>query len=474
LELQTFYKDWKLLFYSVDRSCVKLYVQSQQKSNLCPSCNMPSSRVHSRYWRVIQDVTILSLQVFLYVRARKFFCDHSACSQRIFTERTPDWWSPYARRTSRLTAFLKHLAFTLSAETASKVSKQYGIPTSADSFLYLIRKEEIPPITEPTIIGIDDWAMKKGQRYGSIVCDLQTQKPIALLENRTVQEVSNWLRKYPSIQVVTRDGSTEYAKGIREGCPHAVQITDRWHLFHNLTQKVEQFLKKSFPRHISICVAKSDDYRPSRQECHSLTASEKKKWELIQQVQLRYKEGQRKADIIREFGIDRKTLDKYLQLKKPPKHIRRGRHSADPYRSEILELLQAQATVNHIFSVIQKQGYDKSLSTLQDYIARLRKREMNEKNTNKIRISRYKLQAYLWSQLLPTQEEQILFDKLFKQHQALHRLKSVIQAFQKLMNEQKNEQALQEWLLQAEDSKIHEVQQFIKYIRSDIESVKHA
>jgi len=460
LELQTFYKDWKLLFYSVDRSCVKLYIQSQQKSNLCPSCNMPSSRVHSRYWRVIQDITILSLQVFLHVRARKFFCDHSACSQRIFTERPSDWWPPYARRTNRLTTFLKHLAFSLSAETASKVSKQYGIPTSADSFLYLIRKEEIPPITQPIIIGIDDWAMKKGQRYGSIVCDLQTQKPIALLENRTVQEVSNWLRKYPSIQVVTRDGSTEYAKGIREGCPHAVQITDRWHLFHNLTQKVEQFLKKSFPRHISIGVAELDGHRPSRQKYHPLTASEKRKWELIQQVQLRYKEGQRKADIIREFCIDRKTLDKYLQLKKPPKHTRRGRHSADPCRSEILELLQAKATVQHIFSVIQKQGYDKSFSTLKDYIARLRKREMNEKNTNKIRISRYKLQAYLWSQFLPTQEEQIVFDKLFEQHEALHRLKSVIQAFQKLMNEQKNEQALQEWLLQAEDSKIHEIQQF--------------
>jgi transposase len=430
---------------------------------------MPSSRVHSRYWRVIQDTTILSLQVFLHVRARKFFCDHSACSQHIFTERPSDWWSPYARRTNRLTTFLKHLAFSLSAETASKVSKQYGIPTSADSFLYLIRKEEIPSITEPIIIGIDDWVMKKGQRYGSIICDLQTQKPIALLENRTVQEVSNWLRKHPSIQVVTRDGSTEYAKGIREGCPHAVQITDRWHLFHNLTKKVEQFLKKSFPRHISICVAKLDGHRPSGQEYHPLTASEKRKWELIQQVQLRYKEGRRKADIIREFCMDRKTLDKYLQLKKPLKHTRRGRHSVDPYRSQILELLQAQATVHHIFSVIQKQGYDKSL-----YIARLRKKEMNEKNTNKIRISRYKLQAYLWSQLLPTQEEQIVFDKLFKQHEALHRLKSVIQAFQKLMNEQKNEQALQEWLLQAENSKIHEIQPFIKYIRSDIESVKHA
>ena len=127
LELQTFYKDWILLSYIADDSHMKLYVQSKQTYNYCPSCKTPSSRVHSRYWRVIQDITILSLQVFLHVRARKFSCDHSTCSQRIFTERAPNWWSPYARRTNRLAAFLKHLAFSLIAEVASKIAKQYGV-----------------------------------------------------------------------------------------------------------------------------------------------------------------------------------------------------------------------------------------------------------------------------------------------------------------------------------------------------------
>lgn len=461
-----------LLSHFADNSHVKLYVQSKQTSNRCPSCKRPSSRVHSRYWRVIQDVTMLSLQVFLHVRSRKFFCDQSTCSQRIFTERTPNWCSPYARRTNRLAAFLKHLAFSLSAEAASKIARQYGIPTSADSFLYLIRKEEISPIMEPTIIGIDDWAMKKGKRYGSIVCDLRTRKPIALLASRTVQEVSNWLQSYPSIQVVTRDGSTEYAKGIREGCPHALQITDRWHLFHNLTEKIEQFLKRIFPRDISVCIRKPHGYKTSRQKSNDLTPNEKKKWELIRQVQIRYQKGQRKADIIREFAIDRKTLNKYLRLNKPPKRTRHSRHSADPYLSIILKLLQTGATVNHIFSVIREQGYHKSSSTLQDYVAKLRKHKMNKKSTSKIRVSPYKLQTYLWSQLTPTEEEQIVFDQLFEQHEVLHQLKSVIQAFQKLMNEQKGEQALYQWILQAEATRIYEVQQFIKYIRTDIAAVK--
>lgn len=128
------------------------------------------------------------------------------------------------------------------------------------------------------MIGIDDWAMKKGQQYGSIVCDLQTRKPIALLTNRTVQEVANWLQKYPSIQIVTRDGSAEFAKGIREGRPNAIQITDRWHLFHNLSRKVEQYLKKLFPRKICISFTKAhpEKHVLSIQNNSTLTVGEKR------------------------------------------------------------------------------------------------------------------------------------------------------------------------------------------------------
>lgn len=146
-------------------------------------------------------------------------------------------------------------------------------------------------------------------------------------------------------------------KEIGEGCPHALQITDRWHLFHTWAQKIEGFLKRSFPRYIPAYVVKSYEQRLSRQKCNELNASEKKKWELIRQVQMCYKKGQRKAGIIRGFSIDRKkTLNKYLQLKKPPNRTRRGRYSVDPYCSIILKILRTQTTVNHIFSVIREQG----------------------------------------------------------------------------------------------------------------------
>ncbi|MDM5154429.1 transposase [Bacillus sp. DX1.1] len=107
-------------------------------------------------------------------------------------------------------------------------------------------------------------------------------------------------------------------------------------------------------------------------------------------------------------------------------------------------------------------------------MTKLKKRVRNQKDEDIITISRYKLQAYLWFKRIPTCEEQTNFDKLFEEHETLYRLKSIIQAFQKLLNEQKNEQVLETWLIQAKENEIPEIQQFIKYIRTDIEAVKHA
>jgi transposase len=114
-----------------------------------------------------------------------------------------------------------------------------------------------------------------------------------------------------------------------------------------------------------------------------LKESEQKKWQLIQQVQARYQKGVRKSDLSREFSIDRKTVHKYLQLKETFRHDRKGHHSADPYQKTILCLLKQNVTTNYIFHVIRKQGYEKSLSTLRDYILKLRKKENIHKERNR-------------------------------------------------------------------------------------------
>ncbi|MCP6324275.1 transposase, partial [Klebsiella pneumoniae] len=86
-----------------------------------------------------------------------------------------------------------------------------------------------PAIEEPRVVGLDDWALKRGKRYGTVICDLERRRPIELLESRKEKVVSDWLKAYPSVRATTRDGSTEYAKALSKGAPQAIQVTDRWH-----------------------------------------------------------------------------------------------------------------------------------------------------------------------------------------------------------------------------------------------------
>jgi len=77
---------------------------------------------------------------------------------------------------------------------------------------------------------LDDWARKRRLRYGTLICDLERSQPIDLLPDRSVETVAAWLEKHPSIEVVSRDGSSEYASAIKKGAPQARQVSDRWHL----------------------------------------------------------------------------------------------------------------------------------------------------------------------------------------------------------------------------------------------------
>jgi transposase len=107
---------------------------------------------------------------------------------------------------------------------------------SRDTILRLIRQSQLPLPAEPKVIGVDDWAWKRGQRYGTLICDLERGLPIDLLADREVETVSAWLQKHPSIQVVSRDGSKEYAAAIKKGAPTATQVMDRWHLVKHLAE----------------------------------------------------------------------------------------------------------------------------------------------------------------------------------------------------------------------------------------------
>src|SRR5687768_1577370 len=118
------------------------------------------------------------------------------------------------------------------------------MPASGATLLRRVRRAAPPPVDPPRVVGVDDWALRRGVRFGTIVVDLERRRPLDLLPERTAEVLADWLSRHPSIGLVARDRSTEYARGIALGAPAAAQVVDRWHLLRNLREAVERVVAR--------------------------------------------------------------------------------------------------------------------------------------------------------------------------------------------------------------------------------------
>ena len=170
----------------------------------------------------------------IHLRARRFRCVDKQCATRIFTERFPGSVSAKARRTDRLCAVQTAIGFTAGGEPGGRLSQKLAMPVSGDTLLRMIRSSVPEPFPAPRVVGIDDWAWRKGQRYGTIICDLERNRVLDLLPERNADVVATWLARHPGIEIIARDRAGVYAEGARRGAPDATQIADRWHLLANI------------------------------------------------------------------------------------------------------------------------------------------------------------------------------------------------------------------------------------------------
>ena len=358
----------------MEEGVIVLSVSSTSPTSLCPLCGIWSDQVHSHYQRQPTDLPLAGYAVRLDMNVRKFFCNNNDCERTIFCERMPCILAPYARCTNRLVDQQRQIAFALGGEAGSRLLAIMGMAVSPDTLLRHIRKAPEPEVAIPRVLGVDEWARRKGQSYGTILIDLEAHQPVDLLPDKSAESLAKWLEEHPGVEIISRDRGVEYIKGATEGAPDAIQVADRWHLLKNLQDTLEELLETK--RKCLKAAANMDSQDKPEQEAssveqpdtsQSLTKKEKdslarrrKRLERYKAVMELHQRGLYISEISRRLGLSRKTVSKYIKADECPAYLvrQKRRSKLDPYMDYMIQRWESGChNAMQIWREIHEMGY---------------------------------------------------------------------------------------------------------------------
>lgn len=500
-----------LLSYSVDEKILNVEICTKPNQGICPDCQQESSRVHSRYDRTVRDLPVSAFAVVLNLTVRRYFCDNPNCARCTFVERMPGIIETYARRTARLVASQREVGFLAGGETGAKIVRKLSLPTSPDTLIRLVRNAPIPELPTPKILGIDDWALRRGHSYGTILVDLETHRPIELLPDRSVDVVSKWLIEHPGVEIISRDRASSYIESIRTGAPNAIQVADRWHLLHNLVEAIERSLTRRYKVLQDVFRETFTDMSTAETQIADIPAKESSKSvkkptysdQLRQQVREKHqaqfdeihrlrKDGHSIRSISRTLRIGREKARKYLANSQPPEYKRsRQKTNLTPYWGYIKE----RWTAGHrngmaLWKEVREMGYTGTYHSMAKHIVQLRKEMPREKkpkslqkrtpapstpNANQVRPFSVRQTAWLFvnDRQKIDGDKAKYFEQLLAKSDDFQKLYMLVHQFWEIVNERKKDQ-LKAWLLDAKNSGIVELKNFAQGLEKDLKAIEAA
>lgn len=433
---------------------------------------------------------------------RKFFCDTSACPRHIFTERLAGIASVYARKTIRLNEALVCVAFSCGGEGGARLATRLGMPTSADTLLRRIRHTPSLRFTTPRVLGIDDWAKRKGQRYGTILCDLERHCPVDLLDDRKAETLATWLRAHPDVEVITRDRAGFYARGASSGAPQAIQVVDRFHLMQNVRQALVKMLERRHRRLVTAArdIAATRLPAPSTLSIRGPPKHTRKgplprpatlrevhrsrRLERYQKVMELHRESSSQRRIAKQLGNNRGTVGRYIHMGGFPERAPRKHASkVDPF-TNYLEKRWAEGCHNaaQLARELMGQGFTGSCSTVRRYVAHWGRAVVIEPGRNASSkppvVHPPSVNRLSWMLLKEPEalddDGRIFTEALFRRCPELNNAGVLAREFGTMARQRRGD-ALDDWMRRATDEAVpRELRMFAMGLRSDYHAVKAA
>jgi transposase len=469
----------------------------------CPGCGSPSSRVHGRYQRLVADGAAGSRPLLIALSVRRFRCISASCPRVTFVEQAEGLTGRYLRRTLPLRELLARFGLALAGRAGARLAAALGIPVHSSTLLRLVMTLPDPEVTSaPQVTGVDDFALRKGQVYGTVVADAVSGKVTGLLPDREAVTLEDWLKARPGAEFICRDRATAYCDGASAGAPDAVQVADRWHLWHNLGEYAE----KAVAAHRACLAgdhgapAAGNPGRPPAGETPSAPAPEEpdglrdvlgRERVLVARTLERHaavhellREGRSRREAADILGLDRKTVNRFAAEADPGRLLVKATGRAgklDPFKPWINQRWNEGITsAAALHREITAQGWAGSVQAVERYVRQFRGAD------GRSRAGRNPFQAppavpppktrevTRWLLTHPDRlkpADQARLDAATAQCPHLDILAAHVRSFAKIMSLRRGKAELEDWLAGAEASGLPQLRSFARGIRRDQQAV---
>ncbi|MFI5985177.1 ISL3 family transposase [Streptomyces sp. NPDC051555] len=374
-----------VLSVDVNIAIVRVDVRCTAAGASCPVCGLWSVQVHGSYLRFPADVPSAGRSVVLQLRVRRFICGNAECRRRTFVEQIPGLTRRNGQRTERLRSTLAAIGLALAGRAGARLARVVGVPVSRSTVLRLVDALPEPEVPTPRVVGVDEYATRKGRHYGTVLVDVETRRPIDLLPNRESSSLAAWLSQRPGIEVVCRDRAPFFAEGATVGAPQAVQVADRWHLWHNLSEAAERSIAQH-RRCLGVLVSETPE--PTETEPDPAEESSGSPWPtghrfadrtrtMHATIHALVEAGHSRRAIQRQLGMTSRTVKRYADASKPEDLFTgqwQGRTSVlDEYKPYLDDRWHAGCTnAWKLWEEIVPLGYQGSYQRVRAYIRQKR------------------------------------------------------------------------------------------------------